>query len=614
LQDAVKRWIKYEVLDGTEVGLVVFSDVAPSGNPFIYNLTAIDDNTREEMIKAVDNMKFLGKTCIGCGLDRALNWPGGLKDTNGGVIILVTDGAQKCDTTEGCLTIGNMTDEIIDRQVRVVTIALGLRASTELEELAVKSGGKSYYIDDSSGPGNINDAFSGSQTYQPGDVVGNTNTVVHQKDFSPAKVNDILTGFYDIDASIGRDVTFQVEVKIKNNNCNQAVKIDLVSPDHAHDVNTEYKCSASDFGVFMHTFGDLAVEGRWIYRLSPQENLDSISVKVESKSREESTEPILTKCWIATGSQEIDTNVNVKLAVVAQVTQGTKPVIGAKVVAEVERPADTHQNPYPPMVLQLEDKGSGADKIKNDGTYSRYFAQFTGKGRYSVKCQVEGDETTGVNGGFTGGRVYPQVPDPHSPLCCGSDALAPDAKVTKTGNFTRQASGGGFQVTNEVDLGVDKIPPGRITDLTVTSISTETVTVIFTAPGDDLDDGNSTAAEYIVKFSSTAGNLTGDSFNSEEFNIQIKPGNLIDSTLDPVNGGSIKEFKIKAEVFQSNTKYILAMKARDDANNFSPVSNKVQIFLKKYGQLQTTMKPSGAEMMLMNLFIMCISMMSFFIW
>merc|ERR1711915_279141 len=99
--------------------------------------------------------------------------------------------------------------------------------------------------------------------------------------------------------------------------------------------------------------------------------------------------------------------------------------------------------------------------------------------------------------------------------------------------------------------------------------------------------------------------------------------------------------------FASNKKYIFAMKAKDAANNFSPVSNKVQIFIQRSADLQTTTtttaattpttatttttttttkttekpittttttEPSGAEVMLINLFLMCISMMSFFIW
>ena len=71
------------------------------------------------------------------------------------------------------------------------------------------------------------------------------------------------------------------------------------------------------------------------------------------------------------------------------------------------------------------------------GIVSRYFTQFTGKGRYSVKCQVTGTDDTGVNGGFIAAKVFPRVPDPHSPLCCGSDAMPPGSVVTPTGNFTR---------------------------------------------------------------------------------------------------------------------------------------------------------------------------------
>ena len=67
----------------------------------------------------------------------------------------------------------------------------------------------------------------------------------------------------------------------------------------------------------------------------------------------------------------------------------------------------------------------------------RYFTQYTGKGRYSVKCQVSGDSDTGVNGGFIGARVFPKVPDPNSPLCCGSDAMPAGSLVIPTGNFTR---------------------------------------------------------------------------------------------------------------------------------------------------------------------------------
>ena len=79
----------------------------------------------------------------------------------------------------------------------------------------------------------------------------------------------------------------------------------------------------------------------------------------------------------------------------------------------------------------------GVSISNNEVSPSRYFTQYTGKGRYSVKCQISGDSDTGVNGGFIGARVFPKVPDPHSPLCCGSDAMPAGSLVTPTGNFTR---------------------------------------------------------------------------------------------------------------------------------------------------------------------------------
>ena len=129
-----------------------------------------------------------------------------------------------------------------------------------------------------------------------------------------------------------------------------------------------------------------------------------------------------------------------------------------------------------------------------------------------------------MNGGFTGSRaqqrVYPASPDPASPPCCGSQALLPGANLTSTGNFTRQAAGGGFQVTNEVEPGRDIVPPGQVTDLSLVSVTAGMAVLHFTAPGDDVDSEEA-AAEYIVKFSSTGGNLTGGNFDSDEFNTRI---------------------------------------------------------------------------------------------
>jgi len=303
------------------------------------------------------------------------------------------------------------------------------------------------------------------------------------------------------------------------------------------------------------------------------EPLEAISITVKSKSRDPSTDPVTTDCRISTGGQDLNSATDVKLAVIAEVTQGSKPVLGAKVVAEVERPQGA------PIFLTLKDDGSSADKIRNDGIYSRYFTRYRGTGRFSVRCQVEGDDSTNVNGGFTGGqkgwasKSFPQKPDPSNPVCCGSDALMPGASLSKTGNFTRKAAGGSFQVT--VDHGSeDTTPPSKVTDLRLTEITSETATLEFTSPGDNLDS-EEPPASYIVKL--TAGNST----DFEDFEVEVTDADLVDSSLDPVSGGSNKRLSIKLTKFEDKTRYLAGVRALDEGGLLSPTSNLASIFIEQ---------------------------------
>ena len=131
-------------------------------------------------------------------------------------------------------------------------------------------------------------------------------------------------------------------------------------------------------------------------------------------------------------------------------------------------------------------------------------------------------------------------------------------------------------MTNEVDANVDNIPPGRVTDLAVVN-SVSTVNIQFTAPGDDFDSADP-AASYIIKYSTTAGNLTGVNFENEEFNKKISATDLVDSDLSPVAGGIVKKISIKASTFSLGRKYVIALKATDDGQNQSPHSNLAQIY------------------------------------
>ena len=139
-------------------------------------------------------------------------------------------------------------------------------------------------------------------------------------------------------------------------------------------------------------------------------------------------------------------------------------------------------------------------------------------------------------------------------------------------------------------MDADNTPPGRVTDLQANNLpEADRIAVQFTAPGDDLDS-NDKAASYVVKYSSTVGNLTEVNFDKDEFNFQITQDDLIDSTLEPEVGGTEKTFFIKDSIFTVGEKYALALKAFDEKQNAGKVSNIVQIYLPP---APTTSPPEG---------------------
>jgi hypothetical protein len=160
---------------------------------------------------------------------------------------------------------------------------------------------------------------------------------------------------------VGRDVVFQLDLRTtaaqqkSADDCQQNLTVSLIAPDEGHTrTNLSFRCDAENFGVFRHSLEGLAAEGRWVYLLRAEEDYASLSVLVTSKGRsDDPTEPIMTRCWVsADGAGE-----SRKLAVVAEVRKGQRPVIGATVQAMVERPSTAGGEPA--LQFQLLDNGGG---------------------------------------------------------------------------------------------------------------------------------------------------------------------------------------------------------------------------------------------------------------
>ena len=124
---------------------------------------------------------------------------------------------------------------------------------------------------------------------------------------------------------------------------------------------------------------------------------------------------------------------------------------------------------------------------------------------------------------FTGGF---QIPTPGTPPQEPKGRAAP--------MFSRGISGGSSRV-DEVPAGFtpgnDIFPPGNIIDLRVTASSFEnkTVTLMWTAPGDDLDLGAGSYSIYSSKksFTSKWHQTRGSEFNNEKSPLIHKAKNSI---------------------------------------------------------------------------------------
>ena len=234
------------------------------------------------------------------------------------------------------------------------------------------------------------------------------------------------------------------------------------------------------------------------------------------------------------------------------------------------------------------DNGAASDQIANDGIYSRYFTKYDAKDeqvRYTMRCQVKGDDDTmfvtqksgamSLDTGIIGRlvRSYPIDPsntDMTTAICCGSSTGA-NVETESTGNFTRNANGNSFKVVN-ASSATDFFPPSKVTDLKVI-VDDDNVTIMFTAPGEDLDEGNATS--YAIKFSEDFQEIINSTLWDNitvinEFNV------VNNESLIPVESGNKVVIEVAPDVFESDKVYFVAMKATDINDNVAKISNVAQ--------------------------------------
>ncbi|KAI9550565.1 hypothetical protein GHT06_005067 [Daphnia sinensis] len=531
LNEAARRWIKYDVRHGTSLGIVKFSSTASMLSP----MTVVNDNTRQQLMDKIPTSTE-GVTCIGCGLQIALDMlrPGG----KGGVIVLVTDGMENQNPY-----IADMYPQLLDAQVQVVSLAFGRAAEKEIEVLATKTDGMSYFINDDGQNDELHDAFTGSLTYQPAVPIGELTVILFQQKYNKG---NMFEDYVTVDFTVGRSLTFRLEYTQRNYITGFFVK----SPSGQVYQNVIYDSSAKLAYILIP---DLAEEGDWKFTLTVNSAYykDYASVIVTSKSRVNTAAPITVDCSVPSGTVVYNSANAVRL--VAVVKQGRNRVIGANVRAYVETPTAALD------VVDLEDTGAGADTTKNDGIYSRFYVPVSLTGRYTLVCKVNSTGTTYIENGST------------------------TRQRSAMGNFNRVQSGGAFRVEQPK---TSPYPPSRVTDLKVAAMQVDqmSLTIEWTATGDELDIG--TASAYQIKYSTTFDDLMDNNFDSN-LAVQFQSHDVIDGSFTPLAFGNKQRVSLRLPTTAEDVTYYVALRAVNQRGLTSTISNVVSVKIAALTQPQT---------------------------
>ncbi|XP_057365310.1 calcium-activated chloride channel regulator 4-like [Daphnia carinata] len=552
LGESVRSWIKYDLPTGSKLGMIMFSSMAH----VVSELETITDmKSRQEMMEKVPNQLF-SATCIGCGLDLAVQMLSNPNDTEkSGIILLVTDGKN----SPGYLSIADVQQDIVQAGIRVVSIAFGKQADKGIEHLADITDGKSYFINDDDTSEALQQAFLGACTYQSSVNSSDLQFKLFEQTVSADQSTTDIDGGFDVDPTVGRNLKLSIFNLEKLTNLES---MELTAPDGNVTNTIDYETTTASVTV------DLAMIGRWALNVKLKSSqTKSVQVTVTTQLHPDVSTPITTRCWVANGADIKDVCTD-PIKIHAEVWKGSYPVTGATVKAFLVKPNNESE------VLELLDNGVNADTEADDGVYSKYYTNATQKGRYTLKCQVISNNDTVQALGFFG-SASPQL---HGNVIDENDEGTPMT------SFTRIASGGSFQVEIPVQSD-DAYPPGEVRDLSVMLLNeTEkniTIELKWTAPGDELDAG--TVAYYELKYSDIAADVMNSNFDDESSvrkrRSVIKEDDLVAGSLEPIEAGSLQTAIFLLSDIDQERPYYVTLRAVDKAGKAGQVSNLVVFFV-----------------------------------
>ncbi|KAL1772407.1 epithelial chloride channel protein-like [Sigmodon hispidus] len=539
MNQAAELYLTQVVEKKSMVGLVTFNHNATIQN----YLTKITDNSDYSRITANLPHEASGGTSICRGITagfQAITFSD--QSTSGSEIILLTDGEDS--------QISSCFEKVKHSGATIHTIALGPDAAQELEKLSTMTGGLRFYANkDMTG---LIDAFSRISSTS-GDLSQQALQVWLESKTLNISRGEQISGTVLVDSTIGNDTFFVVTWTA------QKPEINLQDPKGRKYTTSDFKNNTLNIRYARLQIPGTAETGTWTYTLSNKNgNSQLLTVTVTTRARSPTMPPVIATAHMSRNTAQYPS----PMIVYARVSQGFLPVLGANVTAVIEA-EDGHR-----VTMELWDNGAGADTVKNDGIYTRYFTDYRENGRHSLKVYVQARRNTArlslrqrnkslyIPGYIVSGKIIMNPPRPEIQV----EATMED--------FSRLTSGGSFTVSGAPPGGnhAHVFPPSKVTDLEV-ELKEDHLHLTWTAPGNVLDKGR--AHKYIIRMSQHFRDLQED-FNN---NTLVNTSGLI-----PKEAGSKENFEFKPQTLklENNTMFYVGIQAINDANLPSEISNIAQ--------------------------------------
>jgi len=542
-RQACANYIATIVEDGEKVGIVSFDTKGYT----LANMTAITTSSRTTLIDKLPAVALSG-TSIGNGIMEGIKVLNAGEGCVGATMILVSDGKNTNNPD-----IDGVRAEVKKCQMKVHTIAFTSNADKDMDSLAADTGGLSFFFPDNAQSNALNEAFEkiGSLNI---DTMKQSYTLISES--LEMSQNAMKEGNVTVDSSLGVETDFTFNYGI-------SIDVFLTSPSGKQydNATTPDVCTKDDSTMTIRCiFKTIPEYGVWKYSVKAladkPEDKQRVAITIKSKPDQKSGQPIIARSsWAFKEIGPVDAtdpqSYMRKQILVASVSRGSVPVVNANVVATVSY---TDTKVTSTIELSLLDNGAGADLTRDDGIYSAYFVKYEAgymNARYGVTVKVNNQATSTYSPGHILGQgVYLPLPDMALPSHESShDAMYADV----TEDFQRVTSGGVFTVTTNTNVA---FPPGRITDVQVISVNTNTSTIalIFTAQGAVLD-GDGPASGYVIMQGKTYESVTNSS-SPEYSNVTIEQEEVTHGNLsNPALPNTKEEFTFKIKNPESVTYY-----------------------------------------------------------